>query len=299
MGDVNGLKLINDTFGHQAGDRLLTRSADLLREHFRPKDVLCRWGGDEFIILLPQTEKQTALGICENILSSCRSDKEAIALSISLGAATKEKEHANIQSVMKEAEDRMYRTKLLESTNTRFTLVSSLQSLMDEKTEETIGHALRMQEHVLQLGKKIGLSSRDMDRLKLLSSLHDIGKIAIPDNIVMKLDTLTPEEWEIMKKHSEIGYRIALSAPELSHIAEELLHHHEWWDGSGYPSGLKADDIPLLSRIVAIADSYDVMTHGRPYKRALTREEAAKELKDCAGTHFDPHLIDVFLTTLE
>jgi diguanylate cyclase (GGDEF)-like protein len=297
MGDVNGLKLVNDTFGHQLGDRLLIRAASILKNHCRQQDLLCRWGGDEFILLMPRTCKQTALQTCEDIVRYCKAQgPDPILLSISFGSATKDRELSDIFNIMKEAEDRMYRNKLLENSNTRFTLVSSLQCLMEEKTEETIGHAMRLQEHVLNIGRKLKLPPEQLDELILLSALHDIGKIAIPDNIIMKLDTLTPEEWEIMKKHSEIGYRIALAAPELSHIAEKILYHHEWWDGSGYPRGLKGEEIPLLSRIVAIADSYDVMTNGRPYKKALNPEEAVGELKRCAGTHFDPHLVEVFLS---
>ncbi len=297
MGDVNGLKLVNDTFGHHLGDRLLVRAASVLREHCREQDILCRWGGDEFIILMPRTTKPAALQICADIVKKCKAQgPDPILLSISFGAATKEKELTDIISVMKEAEDRMYRNKLLESGNTRFSFVSSLQSLMEEKTEETIGHALRLQEHVLNIGRKLKLPQEQLDELALLCALHDIGKIAIPDNIIMKLDSLTPEEWEIMKQHSEIGYRIALSAPELNGIAKKILHHHERWDGSGYPHGLKGEQIPLLSRILAIADSYDVMTNGRPYKKALTPEEAITELKQCSGTHFDPRLVEVFLS---
>lgn len=298
MGDVNGLKLINDTFGHHAGDRLILKAAEILKAYCRPQDILCRWGGDEFMIFQPNTEKNEALEICEKILERCRKEQEAIAISISLGVATKEKPLTNIQDVIKEAEDRMYRSKLLESVNTRYTLVSSLQCLLEEKTEETIGHAQRMRKYALAIGNELKLSKKELDALALLTSLHDIGKIAIPDNIVMKLDILSPEEWEIMKKHSEIGYRIAASAPEISHIAEEILHHHERYDGTGYPAGLKGEEIPLLSRILAIADSYDVMTHGRPYKKALTQAQAAAELKRCSGTHFDPKLVEIFLRVM-
>lgn len=298
MGDLNGLKLINDTFGHHAGDRLIIKAAKILQEYCRPQDVLCRWGGDEFLILQPNTEKDDSVEICEKILERCKQEQESFAISISLGVATKEKPLTDIQDVIKEAEDRMYRSKLLESVNTRYTLVSSLQSLLEEKTEETIGHAQRMREYALAIGNELGLKKNELDALALLTSLHDIGKIAIPDNIVMKLDILSPEEWEIMKKHSEIGYRIAASAPEISQIAEEILYHHERYDGTGYPSGLKGEEIPLLSRILAIADSYDVMTHGRPYKKALTQGQAAAELIRCSGTHFDPGLVEIFLRVM-
>lgn len=299
MGDVDELKHANDTFGHQEGDRLLVQTADILKNSCRSEDIICRWGGDEFLIILPKTDHDSALGVCERIAEKCRElGSDPIPLSISLGAATKESESRDIGELLKEAEGKMYRDKLLRGRNTRLSIVSSLQSLMDEKTEETIEHALRIQKYVYQMGKKLNLSQAEMDELTLLSALHDIGKIAIPDNIIMKLDTLTPEEWEIMKKHSEIGHSITYSVPERRHISGKILHHHEWWDGSGYPHGLKGDEIPYLSRIVTIADSFDVMTTGRPYKKPLTQDEAAAELKRCAGSHFDPDLVDVFLAKL-
>ena len=300
MGDVNGLKLINDTFGHHAGDQLLLQAAAIIGAHSRKKDLFCRWGGDEFLLILPGTDKMTALKITEKINQSCKaSSQDPIAVSIALGVATKEKDMDNVQEILKEAEDRMYRNKLLESKNSRYTLVSSLQALMEEKTEETIGHALRMQGYAHKIGQKLGLSTAELDELALLSALHDIGKIAIPDNVIMKLDALTPTEWELMQKHSEIGHRIASASPELSHIADNILHHHEWWNGTGYPQGLMEDQIPLLARIIAITDSFDVMTHGRPYKVPLTKRQAVSELQRLRGTQYDPRLVDIFLEIVE
>jgi diguanylate cyclase (GGDEF)-like protein len=299
MGDVNGLKIINDTFGHQAGDRLLIKAANILKQSCRSEEIICRWGGDEFLIILPGTDKDSAMRIYERIKEKCKAAvRENFSLSISLGVATKELEFKKIEDTLKEAEDRMYRDKMLRSKDTRMSIVGSLQALMEEKTEETIEHALRLQKYASEIGKKMNLSQNDIDELMLLSALHDIGKIAIPDNIIMKLDTLTPEEWEIMKKHSEIGHRITHSVPELIHISDKILYHHEWWDGSGYPRGLKGEEIPILSRIVAIADSYDVMTTGRPYKKLLSKDEAVAELKNCSGSHFDPHLVEIFLSIL-
>lgn len=134
-----------------------------------------------------------------------------------------------------------------------------------------------------------------MDDLALLATLHDIGKIAIPEGIIIKPGNLSPEEWELIWKHPEIGYRIAGSSPELAPIAEAILAHHEWWDGSGYPRGLKGEEIPLISRIISIVDAYDVMTHGRPYKEAVGQEESLQELQGKAGTQFDPILTSMFI----
>jgi HD-GYP domain-containing protein (c-di-GMP phosphodiesterase class II) len=142
------------------------------------------------------------------------------------------------------------------------------------------------------------MSDSELDDLALLATLHDIGKIAIPEGIIVKPGDLSSEEWELIWKHPEIGYRIAGASPELAPIAEAILAHHEWWDGSGYPRGLKVTEIPLISRVVAIVDAYDVMTHGRPYKESVNEEEALKELQRMAGTQFDPELIAVFMNML-
>ena len=137
-----------------------------------------------------------------------------------------------------------------------------------------------------------------MDELALLGILHDIGKIAIPEVILLKPDKLTNEEWEVMKTHTEIGYRIAASSPELAHIADEILCHHERYDGTGYPQGLVGKDIPKLSRLLSIADSFDVMTHDRVYKKAMSFANAVEELKSCSGKQFDPEMVEAFLKLL-
>lgn len=174
-------------------------------------------------------------------------------------------------------------------------IIASLQKLLDEKTEETVEHAFRINALASEIGRAVGLSSDELHELTLLAALHDVGKIAIPDSIILKSEKLSPEEWDIMKKHSEIGYNMTQSIPELAHISEKILHHHEWWNGEGYPHGLSGDIIPLLSRIIAVADAYDVMTSGRSYKKAFPAEKALEEIKNYSGIHFDPTLVDVFI----
>lgn len=295
LGDVNGLKLVNDTFGHHKGDKLLRRIARVLKNSCRKEDIVARWGGDEFAILLPRTPKNIVIEVCNRIKKACREAKKTpIQLSIALGAATKEEPGQDIQEILREAEDRMYRHKLFRSKSVRSSIISSLKKTLQEKTHETEEHARRVQELALQLGRKLKLSDSQLDELALLAALHDIGKIAIPNSILMKQDTLTQDEWEIIRKHTEIGYRIARSSPELAHIADAILAHHERWDGTGYPRGLKGEEIPLSSRIIAITDAYDVMTHGRIYKRAISRQEALEELNRCAGSQFDPKLVKLF-----
>lgn len=296
MGDVNGLKLVNDAFGHQEGDKLLIRIAGILKECCRKEDVVARLGGDEFAIFLPRTSNRVTAEVMERIRSACQqANSGPIQLSIALGAVTKEDPSQNIQEILKEAEERMYRNKLLESKSVRASIISSLRRTLFEKSHETEEHTYRIQDLALQIGRAFGLAESELDNLALLATLHDIGKIAIPEGLILKPGNLSPEEWELIWKHPEIGYRIAGSSPELAPIAEAILAHHEWWDGSGYPRGLKGEEIPLISRIIAIVDAYDVMTHGRPYKEPIGQEESLQELKRKAGTQFDPTLVDLFV----
>jgi HD-GYP domain-containing protein (c-di-GMP phosphodiesterase class II) len=151
----------------------------------------------------------------------------------------------------------------------------------------------------IAMGKALGLSCSQLDSLSLTAALHDIGKITIAEDILMKPGALTPGEWAIVKQHSELGADMTNTIPELSSLSEAIQGHHEHWDGTGYPQGLKGTDIPLPSRIIAIIDAYDVMTHGRPYKKAMSQEAAIKELQNGAGNQFDPHLVKLFIQLIE
>lgn len=157
----------------------------------------------------------------------------------------------------------------------------------------------RTREMAIRLGKALSLSDGDLGKLALLAVLHDIGKIAIPHAILIKPGKLTDAEWEIMKTHTEKGYRIANASKELKPIGEYILHHHERWDGGGYPGGLAGEEIPLLSRIITVVDSHDVMVHDRPYHKAMSGKDAEAELRRCSGTQFDPNLVEVFLEVLK
>ncbi|MGD0623752.1 MAG: HD domain-containing phosphohydrolase [Thermodesulfobacteriota bacterium] len=295
MGDVNGLKLVNDAFGHQEGDKLLTRVSAILRESCRKEDVIARLGGDEFAIFLPRTSYEESMAIVERIkLAGSQVGQYPEKPSIALGAVTKKEPSQDIQKILKEAEERMYRSKLLENKKVRDSIISSLRRTLFERSHESEEHAYRLRELALQLGHTLGLSDSELDQLSLLAILHDIGKIAIPEGIIIKPGDLSPEEWAMIWKHPETGYRIAGSSPELAPIAEAILAHHEWWDGNGYPRGLKGEEIPLISRIIAVVEAYDVMTHVQPYKKAVSKEEALQELRKKAGIQFDPQLTDRF-----
>ncbi|MEN6349305.1 MAG: HD domain-containing phosphohydrolase, partial [Syntrophomonas sp.] len=299
MGDVNGLKLINEALGRKEGDKLLKHVAKLFRKSCRKGDIVARWGGDEFIILLPGCENQAASKVLDRIRSACKQSKELpIQISISLGLASKSNYTKDMQDVIKEAEDKMYRNKLLESKSIRSSFINSLENTLWTRSHETKEHCTRMQVMAQKIGRAIDISDSELDNLRLLAALHDIGKIAIPNSILDKPGKLSLEEWESIKKHPEIGYRIALSSPELAAIAEAILNHHERWDGTGYPSGLKGNKIPLISRIIAIIDTYDVMINGRPYQTPFTKEQVLNEITRCAGSQFDPELAKIVVNLL-
>jgi len=300
MGDVNGLKLTNDAFGHVEGDKLLTEIAAILKICCRSEDIIARIGGDEFSILLPRTTSDIAQTICERIYRECETRKNNPGMksyypSISLGQATKTELHISIESLQKEAEDLMYRRKLLEQKSMHSSLVSSIRATMNERSHESKEHAERMLVLSVAMGKCLHLPEEQLFELDLLSRLHDIGKISIEEYILTKPDKLTPTEWIKVKLHPEVGCRIAQSSPDLIGIAYYILCHHECWNGEGYPQGLRGETIPLLSRIIAVVDAFDVMTQDQPYRKAITVKEAVDEIREQSGKQFDPALAKVFV----
>ncbi|MBL7060838.1 MAG: diguanylate cyclase [Actinobacteria bacterium] len=300
IGDVNSLKLVNDAFGYEQGDKLLIKIAEILKNCCRAEDIVSRWGGDEFSILLPKTTEDIANKFISRVRTVCKKTTDYnVPISISLGVSTKVNKEENISKIVKKAEDKMHRCKLLETKKIQSLIILNLENKLWGKNRKAKEHAKKLKELSIKFGEKIGMSKDNLDELALLTVLHDIGKLGIQDSILSKSSRLTKKEWSIVKKHPEIGYNIALSSPKLLQIAEAILYHHEWWDGKGYPQKLKGKNIPLISRILTIIEAYDAMTYGRCYKKPINRKEAIKELRRCSGTQFDPQLVGKFLNILE
>ncbi len=299
LADVNGLKLINDSRGHKEGDKALQKISQILNKSCREEDIIARWGGDEFLILLPQTSEKEGQNICQRIKENCSRENPGYPISLSLGLAIKEQKGEKLASLFKIAEDRMYDQKAQESGEVKSDILKSLLKTLSKNSSETEGHARRMQILGNAIGKKIGLSNSELEKLSLLAMVHDVGKTTIPEEILQKPGGLTQIEWNKIKQHPITGFKIASATEEFVHVANLILYHHEWWDGSGYPYGIKGKEIPLLSRIIAIVDAYEVMTSGRPYREPVSSWEAVEELKRNAGTQFDPELVEVFLEIYE
>ncbi len=304
VADINGVRLINDAFGHAQGDRLIKATAKIIEKCCRPGDILARTEGDAFSILLPNTDREAATEMAKKIRDACirhnsKIRKKADTINLSIGFSIKNIESGSVDEVEKEAEEYLYKRKLLERTSHHSTILSSAMATMFARSQETEEHAERIAQLSIQIGEKMNLSPKNLDELKLLAMLHDIGKIGIDDRILNKPGPLSETEWMEMKKHPEIGYRILMAAPELQSLAEYILAHHERWDGKGYPRGLKGMQIPLVSRILAVADAYDAMTQDRVYRKALSKKEAAKEIQKNAGSQFDPEVAELFLKLVE
>lgn len=298
--DVDGLKLVNDTLGHDAGDKLLQAAARVIKDSFRQEDLIARIGGDEFAVLLPNCDDDAVKRGHKRIQVAVNNynQENPQLLSISTGFAVGTNEHVSLNNIFKEADNNMYREKLHRKQSIRSALVQTMMKALEARDFITEGHGDRLQNLVVKMGKSINFSESQIKDLHLFAQFHDIGKVGISDKILFKPGPLTAEEASEMQRHCEIGHRVALSSPDLVPIADWILKHHEWWNGKGYPMGLKGEEIPLECQILAIADAYDAMTSNRPYRKPMSHEKAISELKKCAGTQFDPYLVGKFIELL-
>jgi len=295
MTDLNGLKVINDSYGHNKGDQVLKATAKLLQETLRSEDILARFGGDEFAILLPRTSREEALKIVERIEDRCEETRDhTIPVSIGVGTATKTKSQEKIEEILKEADNNMYQNKIRVSRSTKSRVVNGLLDTLHQESDETEEHLGRLKELSDEFGRELGLSEKEIKKLKLLVDLHDIGKVSIPSHIFFKSSPLTEAEWKQIRVHSDKGFRIASAAEEFAPVAREVLSHHERWDGRGYPNGLAGEEIPYLARVFAILDAYEVMTGDNIRGRRFSQEEALAEIERLAGSQFDPGLVESF-----
>ncbi len=302
--DINGLRMINDAYGQTLGDRLIIEAANLIQNCCRSTDVLGRVGGGEFLLFMPNTSADEVHLIVKNIHDTIdsynrRKKQQLYEISLTIGHSTIVNQEETMEEAVKVAESYLKHRKLLNQKSLHHSILSSIMATLYAKSQETEEHGQRLGRYAVMIGERLGLEQKELDNLSLLSMLHDIGKIGIDDGILNKPGKLTPQEWEQMKKHPEIGHRIAMSTPELEHIAEYILCHHERWDAMGYPLGLEGEKIPLLSRILALADAYDAMTEDRVYRKALSFEDAMEEIKRCSGTQFDPDIVDLFVKAIE
>ncbi|GLC29318.1 hypothetical protein bsdE14_07280 [Clostridium omnivorum] len=296
MADVNGLKLVNDSFGHATGDELLKKVAQVMEKGFRKDHIIARLSGDEFVVLLPKTGIMETEKIIKNVKALASEGKVGtVDISISFGYQTMDNKEENIQDILKKAEDYMYKKKLFEGPSMRGKTINTIISTLHEKNKREEEHSLRVSKLCESMGTAIGLTEDEVKELKTVGLLHDIGKVAVEENILNKPGKLTDEEWEEIKRHPEIGYRILSTVNDLSEMAGYVLAHHERYDGKGYPKGLKGDNIPLQARIIAIVDTYDAMISERSYRNALPEEVAIEELKRNAGSQFDIKLTKIFI----
>ncbi|MFO7887868.1 MAG: diguanylate cyclase [Eubacteriales bacterium] len=296
IADVNGLKIVNDTFGHDVGDRILSGFVKTTKEIIRADEIVARMGGDEFAILLPNCEKNCTEKIIKRIKKNIEKQEiEGLKISVALGYSIKNNIGENVNIVKKDAEDIMYKDKIFDEKSKKRKIVLTMLTTLHERYKREEEHSRRVSELSYKIGKAMNLGQEKINLLKISGLLHDIGKIAIDYSIINKEGKLTTEEFSEIKKHPEIGYRILNSVPEYADISLIVLHHHENWDGTGYPKNLRGSSIPLESRIIKIVDAYDAMISERPYKKKMKKSEAVDELVKYSGKQFDEKIVNIFI----
>lgn len=294
--DINGLRMVNQLFGYGEGDRLLADLGNhLLGLAERHGDRIGRWGDDLFLLVLPERCEQNVDALIQSIRAFTWKDDAAEEAILSLGYAVFNPPGLVLNAVAL-AEQRLAQNRLVRGPQSDQAVPELIVRILGEKSAETSGHVRRMKALAQQLAVRLQLPEHLHNRLLLLALLHDVGKVAVAERILEKPQALTETEWVEMKQHSEAGYRIAKAFPDFAEIADEIRYHHERWDGHGYPDGLVGEEIPLLSRIIAVVDAYDVMTHSRPYREPISCSEALAELQRCSGSQFDPDVVKEFVS---
>ena len=297
--DLNRLSHINYTLGNKMGDHAIRTLANLMWKHFPKGTYFVRLEDANLMAICLNAETMTIRIVLDEIgkeLAASEEFPERLEMQSAICEVTPDR--SDIIQVSRIAVSSMKTRKMLDRKSAHSSLLDSLTQMQLENDDETEAHVRRTQRTGEKLGERLGLSDQEQSSLALLCLLHDIGKVGIPLEILNKPGKLNDEEWVVMKSHVEKGYHIAKASPELESIADMIRHHHEAWDGGGYPDHLKGEDIPLLSRIIAVVDSFDAMTHDRPYRKAMKVIDAVKELERCAGRQFDPYLVEEFVKIL-
>ncbi|MBN2879724.1 MAG: diguanylate cyclase [Clostridia bacterium] len=300
MFDVNGMKLTNEAFGYAEGDALLKKCTIIINSASPVDSKLFRMNGDEFLLLCPLCGENCRQEILGKIEAMCSEETESmIPPSFSIGIAYKESENERATLLIKQAEQNLYANRIVESTKFNASIIQNLKNLLSKKNFETSAHISRVKGLALSLGEELGLNQEQKNTLSVAAEMHDIGKVAIPDEILGKQGPLTDEEWDIVRQHPVTSYRIIYGLGDMYHIAEIVKCHHERYDGTGYPSGLKGEEIPLIARILTLVDSYDNMLNSPYVKRKMTQQDAIDEVKRCTGSQFDPKISDALLNIIK
>ena len=294
--DINGLKMANDTFGHEVGDQLIRAAAKVIKSACREEDIVARTGGDEFMVLLPQTKGKNVEAIKQRILAAAKTEYvQSIGVSIAVGYSVKSDDSEDIYETQKKADKHMYKNKMKSSKKMKLSMINMAMENIQQNYEAEEMHTERVAEYSSKILAAMNYPQENVDEIYIAGTLHDIGKIILPPELLNKKEALTKEEIEQVHRYPGAGYQILKNTDEYSGIAEIVLYHHERYDGKGYPNGLKREEIPLESRIISVADAYESMTGVRPYKRKMSQEDAIQELKKNSGSQFDPEIVDIFI----
>ncbi len=296
--DVDCLKIINDTLGHEKGDQLIKAAAETLMTSFRISDMVARIGGDEFAVLLPNASHMDLIHAIKRIkknMNRYNSSHLELPLHLSIGYAMDEDPPFDMQALFKQADESMYRNKMYNKRRHKSDAYGILLSMLNQREPGNEQRRRTLEEKLRKLAHALELSAQETEYLLLFAKVHNVGLLGVPKDITDKDTPLSREELALIRKQAETGYRIARYTKELQPIAEWIYKQHEWWNGQGYPLGLSGENIPLPSRIMAILKAYTAMTMARPYHSPKSHAQALSELKKGAGTQFDPHLVQVFI----
>jgi len=293
--DLNGLKMTNDIFGHAAGDALIVKASEILVGSCRQGDIIARVGGDEFVILLPRTDMKSASGIVDRIRRGFAGARvAAVKCSISLGCDTKTDAETSIEETIANAENAMYKDKTLNRKSINKGMIDTIMETLHEKSPKEKRHSIGVSDLCGRIGEAMKLPDADVNKMRQAGYLHDIGKITLEEH-VLHWDGLAEAEREKIQQHSAVGYRILNLFDETLDIADGVYSHHERWDGTGYPKGLKGSDIPLLSRIISVAETYERVSSGADSQEPSGKEAALQVIREGSGKQFDPQIAELFI----